>query len=149
MYVTDTTVIKAAGIRLIQYNFFSWARNTDTAHRVTQARVWFVHAKYCQIVLKPSLSAMLYHNISPPAAKSMEVTISLFSGDFWFMCRASARISLAERKAVSPVETAAATTPIMAMIPPTFPSHDLLIMLTTEAAEPMACPWMTAPVSGL
>ena len=53
---------------------------------------------------------------------------------FCSICRKSATIRRAERKAVSPEVIGAAITPSIANTPPTAPSHSFVILSTTTAA---------------
>jgi len=64
------------------------------------------------------------------------------------MCRKSAAMSRAERRAVSPLVIGAATIPRIAKIPPKVPNHSLEIRVATAAPEKaLPVSWSTIPFS--
>ena len=119
-----------AGTRAMMYGFFFKQRKTAIVHRVTVASTWLLQAKYRQMKSKPDGSAN--EKINKPAAsrKMGSATNNRLGMGFWSTCIKSATIRRAERKAVSPLVTAALITPKMQMVAMTGVNHSLAITPT-------------------
>ena len=150
MNVLQTAVMNAAGISVTRYfiPLLFFARKTVRAQSVNTANVWLAQPKYFQMVLKPSLSAMLNQSRRAEAMKIGMLTISLLRIGVWSMWKVSATIILALLREVSPLVIGAATTPSMDSIPPRAPSHLTETADTIAGAEAlMSDPTSAAPPS--
>ena len=98
-------------------------------------------------MLKPSSLLILNHSRTPTAAKIGRLMSRRLPILSCLMCRNSAILRRAPRRAVSPEVMGAATTPRMARMLPTTPSQCLLMAVTTWGAEALWRPHSCIPPS--